>query len=219
MNRNLWERIFPYVCLFIIAALGGVLIWVLHINVIPYQKLAASMLSLTGSDSNAGFGFLNNVPFLSDFINFLQSASAYLIGIILFCLVQVAELGSKIVYRMKWLLRKALRSSESSSNYAPRKGDKGVYRRIKVALSTQLVWAISFLETNRNIAYIIDAFICFIAYPFIKNLQGLVDFFSVFLFAQIDLLLLFALTVKGVETILDWILAIYDLFVASRRNA
>ncbi|BAY66923.1 hypothetical protein NIES22_70670 (plasmid) [Calothrix brevissima NIES-22] len=201
---------------------GGILIGALHVNIVPYQKLAASFLAPSAGDPNAGFGFLRMLPGFGKLAQVLGFVSAYVIGAFAYALVQFLELAPNLIHRSPKTL-KGLLASSGGQKYALKEGDKGTVKRIKKSLNQGLVWALAHLEVIKSIAYIFDAFICFIAYPFIKELAGVGDFFGVFFTGQwnrIDWqnLLLFAITVYGVESLLKLIWALQDLEKASRSQ-
>ncbi|BAY90779.1 hypothetical protein FDUTEX481_02057 [Tolypothrix sp. PCC 7601] len=201
---------------------GGILIGALHVNIVPYQKLAASFLAPSAGDPNSGFGFLRMLPGFGGLAAALGLVSAYIIGAFAYALVQFLELAPNLIHRSPRIL-KGLLASSGGQKYAPKDGDKGTVKRIKKSLGQGLIWALAHLEAIKSLSYVFDAFICFIAYPFIKDLTSVGDFFGVFLTGQwnrIDWqnLLLFAITVYGVEFLLKLIWALQDVEKASRTQ-
>lgn len=210
--------------LFIICILflSACLFAILHINIIPYQRLLDAVAGAIGFKSDDGvMWIINLIPVVRDIVGAIANGFIYIGGFILFFLVQLGKMLPKIIYKIPNVLTGIL---ESAGNVGfVNSKDSGVVRRAKKALATGYGWALGYEESISLAAFVLDFIVCLLAYPPITGttnpLNALTSIFTVLYYGQWQRiswvnLILFVLTVYGVDFCLNQIWAFKDLMKA-----
>lgn len=198
---------------------------ILHVNIIPYQRLLAGVASVIPFGSNHGLGFLTGLPVIKDIIKVFGDTLIYFFGAIAFVLVQGLELLPKFIYRIPGVLKGVI--AEPGKDYPIKEGDSRTVRKVKNKLNQGYLWALAYVDSLSFWTYIFDFIVCLLVYPPITGTKNPLDalgaIFTVLYYQEwqriswLNLLLL-GFTVYGVERSLDAIFATNDLFAAYRRG-
>lgn len=207
-KNKLWRQ--PWLLYLLVVICGVVLVKVIDINIYPYKLLTQEWYS---PDNSA----LKNIVFIGWIIRKLNLFQTELLALFLYVIIQFFELLPKLIESDRDLVRKLLASASNFSQ--PTNNDKGTIRRLKRALQPIALVFKAYADSLRVLAYVIDAFVCYAGYPFFEGVSRLYEvdkIFDLIVFGQFDKILwdkviLFALTVYGVEFLLKAILGIFSL--------
>lgn len=206
----------PWILYLILGVSIVLLVKVIDINVYPYKLL----LKGTAEPETSS---LRNVFVIGWLIQKLDLFQADLMALLAYVFVQFFELLPKIIESDKDLVRSLL--SQANSAVSVNEGDKPVIKKLKKALVPVGLLFKAFADSIRVIAYIVDAFICYAGYPFFTGVDRLYEFDKIgdiIAFGQFDKintgnLIFFALTVYGVEFLLENIIGILSLIQLKRK--
>ncbi len=205
--------------------LGIILVYILHVNIVPYQKVLAALSNTAAFQPNTGLDVLFKIPFVGGAINGIVGFLIYSAGAIAFFVVQFVELLPKFIYRIPNILKGVI--SEGGQNYNIKDGDSKTIRKAKKALNTGYAWALAYVDSLSFWMYVFDFFVCLMAYPPISGVKNPLDaipsligtiYYQEWTRIEFFNIFLLAFTVYGVEKTLEAIFAVNDLMVAYRKG-
>lgn len=206
----------PWILYLILGVSIIILAKVIDINVYPYKLL-------TQGTSSPETSSLRNIFVIGWIIQKLNLFQADLMALLFYVFIQFFELLPKIIESDKDLVKGLL--SQANNAVSVNDNDKRVVKQLKKALQPIGLVFKAFADSLRVVAYLADAFICYAGYPFFTGVDRLYEFDKIgdiIAFGQFDRintgnLIFFALTVYGVEFLLENILGIISLIQLKRK--
>lgn len=234
-TKNQGVKISLFIVFFIaLAIIGMLLLGVIHINIIPYQRLvkginyAIYVSDGGGKGVNEGIGFIiSKIPLIGAGLVALGESLAYSIGAVLYVIMQAAKLLPKWIYRVPNVMKGVI--ADQGQQYTVNEKDSRTIRKAKKALNQGYSWALGYTGTIRWVAYIIDFFVCIGVYSPVKGVEGnpfsaiggTIQAFWYQEWFRIDWFSfgLFGLATYGVEAMLKLYWAINDLRKAALKGS
>lgn len=204
-----WAVVFLFLCV--------ILMWILHINITPYQKLLNALSASVGSATETVID-ISKIPIVREIAGFVYKLTVYGGGFMAFTLVQAIELLPKFIYRIPEILEGVI--SEGGTDWKITKTDSKPIVKAKIALNKGYAWALSYVDSLSFWAYVFDFFVCLLAYPPISGVENPLDaipslittiFYKEWSRVSLGNIGLLALTVYGFELGLLTAFAVFDL--------
>lgn len=133
-----------------------------YLNIQPYET---AVRFLSGKVINQAFLYLVSViPIVNGIANFLGQGVSWILGAILWSVIQIIEVLPLILYSHEGFMQQIISDVDSRSKYQVKEGDDPTLAMLKKTYNALPISVISNLERLKIITYTIDFLICITVY-------------------------------------------------------
>ena len=137
-------------------------IYFAYLNIQPYET---AVRFLSGKVVNQAFLYLISViPIINGIANFLGKGVSWILGAILWGVIQIIEVLPIILYSHEGFMQQIISDVDSRSKYQVKEGDDPTLAMLKKTYNALPISVISNLERLKIITYTVDFLICITVY-------------------------------------------------------